>query len=175
MFNVDGRRVKVVTGGKTQTVNICTAENRHGAYDYTLRLRPPFITEEQLRRAAFSSVIELIQYLQQNHNASIERSPSDVSVPSSAPVIISKPLPAPLSNGETTWHHRAKKIVEESIDQFVLDFVAFPYLHRVEHSIHCELYRILKSHTLFASTYPMGSHISQPVHKEWPEYKRRPD
>jgi len=34
-------------------------------------------------------------------------------------------------------------LVEHAIDQLVLEFVALPYLHRVEHSLHCELYALL--------------------------------
>ncbi|GMT50264.1 MAG: hypothetical protein IEMM0008_1803 [bacterium] len=74
------------------------------------------------------------------------------------------------------WKEKVKEIVERSIDQFILDFIDFPYLHRVEHSIHCELYRILSNGRLLGNQYPLGDDsISQAVHKEWPEYKPRPE
>lgn len=174
MFNVGDRRVKVQTGQKTQTINICSEQNVHGVYDYILRLRPPFVSQEQLISESFASIDELMLYLQQNYSAHIEKSPSKASLSSSLPASSHKLVQTKLPQEESMWHLRAKRIVEASIDEFVLDFVALPCLHRVEHSIHCELFRILKSHTLFASAYPMGEHISQCVHKEWPEYKSRP-
>ena len=42
-------------------------------------------------------------------------------------------------------------------------------------AIHCELFKILSSRKIFSRTYPMGRWMSQPVHKEWPEYIPRPE
>ena len=176
MFNVNDRQVKVVTGRKTQTVNVCTTQNQNGVYDYILRLRPPFVTEEQLQSHSFASITDLVQHLQQNYNADVEKSPNKISLPTSSPTAQPNECqPTATSQAESTWQSNAKTIVEAAIDQLILDFVAFPFLHRVEHSIHCELFRILKSHTLFATTYPMGRYTCQSVHKEWPEYVIRPE
>jgi len=78
-------------------------------------------------------------------------------------------------DGASAWERTAKLAVEQAIDQLVLEFMEFPYLHRVEHSIHCELFRILSNRKIFSRTYPMGRWVSQPVHKEWPEYLPRPE
>jgi hypothetical protein len=64
---------------------------------------------------------------------------------------------------------------EECIDQFVAEFIEYPYLHRREHSIHCELFRILASRKMFGRIYPIGRWMTQPLHKEWPECVVRPD
>jgi hypothetical protein len=52
-----------------------------------------------------------------------------------------------------SWEANAKIAVEHSIDQFVLEFIEFPYLHRVEADAHCELFRILTAHKIFSRTY----------------------
>lgn len=180
MFIVEGRRVKVVTGRKTQTVNVCTEENRLGEYDYIVRLRPPFVDESTLVRESFMTIPDMINNLQVNYHADIQQHPgqaSKASIPStSRPVQVRQsPTSSGDKDGNDNWEKRATRLVETSIDQLILEFIEFPYTHRVEHSIHCELYRILKSHTIFASSYPMGSYSGQLVHKEWPEYIRRPE
>lgn len=168
MFFVAGRKVKVATGAKTQTVNICTDANLLGEYDYILRLHESLATEEELVEQRFSSIVGLIRYLQSTHHAAIEQSPV------SAVDMTTMEVVHPPDSSMSAWEAEVVAIVEEAIDQLVTDFVAIPYLHRVEHSIHCELYRLLKNHPLLAATYPMGSDTSQCVHKEWPEYIVRP-
>ncbi len=39
------RKIKIQTGAKSQTVNICTKENKFGTYEYTVRLHPPFFVK----------------------------------------------------------------------------------------------------------------------------------
>jgi hypothetical protein len=53
MIQLCGRRVKVQTGAKSQTVNICSSANIHGEYDYKVRLTPPAISEETLLGQSF--------------------------------------------------------------------------------------------------------------------------
>src|SRR5215213_9384506 len=50
-------------------------------------------------------------------------------------------------------------------------------LHRVEHSLHCELYSLLTANRTLGRPYPLGrSGIhTQLVHKEWPEPTARPE
>jgi len=64
-----------------------------------------------------------------------------------------------------------KKILETSIDSLVDNFVREPYIHRCEHSLHCELYTMLASHRALQGLYPIGSsgRKASLVHKEWPE------
>ncbi|MBZ5545659.1 MAG: hypothetical protein LAO07_18610, partial [Acidobacteriia bacterium] len=37
------------------------------------------------------------------------------------------------------------------------------------------LFKIMSGRKIFSRTYPMGRWMSQPVHKEWPEYIPRPE
>jgi len=64
-----------------------------------------------------------------------------------------------------------KKILETSIDSLVDNFIREPYIHRCEHSLHCELYTMLTSHRALQGLYPIGDsgRKASLVHKEWPE------
>jgi hypothetical protein len=79
MIYVCGRKVKVQTGAKSQTVNICAPSNIHGIYDYVIRLRPPFVGEQALRQRDFGSIEDLVTYLQRDHCGNVERSPAQNS------------------------------------------------------------------------------------------------
>jgi hypothetical protein len=76
MIQICGRNVKVQTGTKSQTVNICSSANVHGPYDYVVRLRPPFISKETLLRQHFSSIQDMVRYLERHHFGEIERTPA---------------------------------------------------------------------------------------------------
>jgi hypothetical protein len=76
MIHICGRKIKVQTGAKTQTVNICGTANVHGQYDYIIRLRPPSVSPEMLLGQNFKSIAELVQYLERSHRGRIERSPN---------------------------------------------------------------------------------------------------
>lgn len=84
------------------------------------------------------------------------------------------PITTTFSAWDSSWEDGAKATVEEVINQFVLEFIDFPYLHRAESSLHCELYRELSGSKLLERTYPLGEWSIQPVQKDWPEYYRRP-
>jgi hypothetical protein len=99
MFEICGRRVKVVTGPKSQTVNVCTLSN---------------------------------------------------------------------------WEITARRVTEAAIDQLVKEFVRYPYLHRCEHSIHCRLYELMVANKQLAEKLVFSHWVTQPVHKEWPEFIPRP-
>ena len=73
VIDICGRKVKVQTGTKSQTVNICSNANIHGQYDYIVRLRPPFISTETLLRQTFSSIEDLVRYLECDHAGEIEQ------------------------------------------------------------------------------------------------------
>ncbi len=186
MIHICGRKVKVQTGRKSQTVNICDARNIHGEYDYVVRLRPPSVDEDALLQKDFRSIEDLVHYLAREHFGSVERTPaigsSDPPREHSAGML--PPAFQATAGTETTgrerqpsstWEQEAKLAVENSIDQFILEFISSPYLHRVEHSVHCELFRILTSRKIFSRTYPMGRLSTQPIHKEWPECTPRPE
>ena len=46
---VAGRRIKIATGTKSQTVNVCTDKNADGVYEWVIRLSPPnFVSGSEL-------------------------------------------------------------------------------------------------------------------------------
>jgi hypothetical protein len=78
MFVLFDRKIKIQTGVKSQTVNICTRENILGKYEYRVRLQPPFFVEPgNLVEKQFRNIQEIVTYLQDQHNGTIEISPSD--------------------------------------------------------------------------------------------------
>ncbi len=61
------------------------------------------------------------------------------------------------------------RAVENAINRLVDDFLANPWLHRVEHSLHCELYGLMRAAPDIPKTVVTAAFTTQPVHKEWPE------
>jgi len=61
--------------------------------------------------------------------------------------------------------------VEAAIDSLVQGYVREPFRHRVEHSLHVQLFMLLSDIPGLAETYPLGrtGYESGLVHKEWPE------
>lgn len=191
MINICGRRVKVVTGTKSQTVNVCSLNNINDEYDYIIRLRRDFVTEEFLQLKKFGSIEEMVKYLEEHHYGDVEQFPTRISKAgyASEKLFQSETInnlknvtgrdtgnfDNILRESPSKWEVDARIAVEQSIDQFIIEFLEFPYLHRVEHSMHCELFKILSGRKIFASTFPMGRWITQPIHKEWPEYLPRPE
>ena len=168
MITICGRKVMFRKGPKTQTINICTEQNVRSLYDYTLRLRPPFITEDTLGSQNFESIEALVQYLKSKHHGTIEKYPSSKTLHG----LERQPE---LVTGISSWIEGAAIVVEHSINQLIHEFIYYPYLHRVEHSIHCELYRILSNQRMFMMMFPVGGWLSQPIHKEWREWTPRPE
>ena len=161
MFWIDGRKVYVKNGPAKQTINVCNAQNEEGKYDFVIRCTPTrHFSDDSLQSLGLNTVEALVEHLRNQQECDVEREP-DRRQHSDAER-------AHVEHVTSQWDRLAVSIVSKAIDQLVLDFIEFPYLHRVEHSIHCELFRILKSHTVFATTYPMGHRQTQCVHKEWP-------
>jgi hypothetical protein len=75
----------------------------------------------------------------------------------------------PISRETNLMNILANQAVENAINQLVDGFVANPWLHRVEHSIHCELYMLLKTLPGLQGKVEAKGLITQLVHKEWPE------
>jgi hypothetical protein len=73
------------------------------------------------------------------------------------------------------WIAVAVPLVERAITALVDGFLADPYLHRVEHSLHAELFSLLKEHELLAARQTLRDGLTtQLVHKEWPETHPQP-
>jgi hypothetical protein len=55
---IQGRRVYLRTGARTQTVNVCTALNRAGSYEVVYRLHGTRVTADQVRATATLAALE---------------------------------------------------------------------------------------------------------------------
>lgn len=73
MVEICGRRVKIRTGTKSQTVSICDIENLEGRYECIVRLPPPFVSASVLLGKKVSSIQDLIAYLERHHSGQIEQ------------------------------------------------------------------------------------------------------
>jgi len=159
-FWLDDRRVIVRTGTKSQTVNVCTPENAPGQYEAVYRLpilsaiAAPDVPEMADLHAFGTWVVE-------TRNALLEG-------PSGQPVV-----PAAVGIGaiDEAWLRAAVEKVEQAVDLLVDDFAEHPYRHRVEHSLHLQLYRALAGHQIFDVLVPIGGSSLRAglIHKEWPE------
>jgi hypothetical protein len=69
------------------------------------------------------------------------------------------------------WLSIAVEKVEQAVDLLVDDFAEHPYRHRVEHSLHLQLYRALADHPQLDVLAPVGTSSLRTglIHKEWPE------
>ena len=172
MIWVCGRKIKVATGTKSQTVNICSEENVHGLYDYVVRFegRGGFIgqtrlqAERFLQSRDFDIIEDFVHYLTDDCGGVLEQSPE---------------LPGKASACERSrfegdeWVQGAVVRVDSIVDEFVHDFVDRPYLHRVEHSLHCDLYGMLCGDDVIGTEVRVGRFVTRLVHKEWPEFRPR--
>jgi hypothetical protein len=176
MIYVDGRSVYIKTGPKSQTVNICTSENKHGVYESRLRISPPVeCIEARLDGLGFKSTKDLVAYVADELRGNLEVTSIEVARGGSAGGPVRKVLLEKSGDRVANWNALALRLLEQSIDQLVLDFVQNPYLHRVEHSIHAELFSLLSQHRIFSAIYAGRGFSTQTVHKEWPEFRPRPE
>jgi hypothetical protein len=165
---VDGRKVYLRKGDRSQSINVCDANNRRGVYEHRVYLFPPyFVTESQVVER--TSVDDLVQWLLGERYGQIEEQAPQEEIEEDATI--------GSDATEDDWLRQAIFLVEQSIDQLLREFLTNPYSQRVEHSIHARLFTILTSHTHFQQPCPFhgGHFLTQPVHKEWPETKRRPE
>ena len=74
MLIICDRKVKIATGRKTQTVNICTKNNTFGEYEYIVRIVPPYLPlEQELGSKSFSSVEDFFIYVHSHYKGTIEK------------------------------------------------------------------------------------------------------
>jgi hypothetical protein len=160
-FWLNGRRVIVRTGTKSQTVNVCTRRNAPGEYEVVYRL--PILSA-----IAASDVPEMADlrafgtWLVETRNALLEG-------PSGQPVVSGAAIG--VSAVDEAWLRVAVEKVEQAVDLLVDDFAEHPYRHRVEHSLHLQLYRALAGHRRLDVLAPVGTSSLRAglIHKEWPE------
>lgn len=181
-FSIRGRTIWLVMGKISQTINVCTEANRRGDYAWKVRLPAGrALTSADLGMSA--SVDDLIRRLTTEFGGVVELAPDgstgdrlELARPA-APLAERQRIARPTAVSDDEWIERARKITELCINELVLEFLDYPYLHRVEHSIHARLYALLRDQPLFDRHFPLqsGAAFTQPIQKEWPETKPRPD
>lgn len=190
-FFVEGRQGYIVTGSNQQSVNICQQGKRRGDgqqyCDWIIYIpRPHVVTDDECGR--FQTVAKLLEWLRNHKNGQVavaRNADKDIIDPVQPETGVAQPpsgLNQPAADQhvihtDNNWEAIARLIVEAAIDELVEDFVVNPCLHRVEHSIHCELFRLLTSHRHLNHVVPFcdGLGATQLVHKEWPETVARPN
>ncbi|TWU37501.1 hypothetical protein Q31b_42890 [Novipirellula aureliae] len=187
VFVLEGRNGYLRTAGQ-QSVNICNAGARpsegQGQCDFIIYLQHGFhVTDVECGNR--HTIVNLVSWLVHYKQGRIAKQPDgfvlldleDVRPPRG--VFIPPPVPPeppPPQQDETSWIQRAVAICDATINEVVEDFLEAPYLHRVEHSIHCLLFTALANHRHFQGEYQLheGNH-TQLIHKEWPETIPRPE
>lgn len=168
-----GRKIKVKNGRKTQTVNIYTNDMIHGQYDYIIRVSGVnnFVNGREIENRNFKEINDLLGYLREYHYGVVEKSPQNKSFENYNDYKTGNiRIPNHTEFGKDSW---IKEVIPESeriINNFLKKFMDFPYLHRVEHSIHCDLYNMLISNDVFNKKIKIADQTIQILHKEWPEY-----
>ncbi|MGF1634922.1 MAG: hypothetical protein ACFCVE_13800 [Phycisphaerae bacterium] len=155
-FYIGGRRISVCAGRQTQTVNVSASGNER-IYDPKFRItdRDLFVNGPLLQGYNFSSVDALHSYLNDRCG--------DCLIVEASGLRVSPRLIEP----DAEWVRSNREKLIATINNVVVSFVKDPYLHRVEHSIHCDLYNALLSQ--FPEPLEGGDFKSRLVHKEWPE------
>lgn len=172
MIWVCGRKVKVATGRKSQTVNICSEANTWGAYEYVVRFegKSEFIgqtrleAERLLGSKEFDTVRGLVDYLVCECGGDLEQSP-EIDVKGS--------YSENTSFQGDKWVREAVGKVDGIVDDFIRAFINRSYRHRVEHSLHCDLYGMLCGDDVIGAEVRVGRFVTRLVHKEWPEFRPR--
>jgi hypothetical protein len=159
---VGDRLVVVVIGSRSQTVSICTAAIRRGQYEDRYRLvgRAPLVPEDiEVHR----NVGQLRGWLEAL-GSSVRREDPQAPGRTLPSLIAAPPADNPCLRESIT-------AVETEIDRLVEDFLERPFMHRVEHSVHAQLFSMLGKHDRFRADYAIGdtSQRTQLLHKEWPE------
>ena len=168
-----GRKIKVKNGRKTQTVNIYTNDMIHGQYDYIVRVSGVnnFVNGREIEDKSFKKINELLGYLIKYHYGIVEKSPQNKSFENYNDYKTGNiRTPSHTGFGEDSWIEEAIPESEKIINNFLKKFIDFPYLHRVEHSIHCDLYNMLISSDVFNKKIKIADQTMQILHKECPEY-----
>lgn len=74
-----------------------------------------------------------------------------------------------------TWFESILPRFESAIDSLVNDFLQYPFRHRKEHSLHCELYHILAAELESKCIWNYGYFKAGIIQKEWPETVHAPN
>ncbi len=165
---VADRLVKVATGTKSQTVNICTPAAVLGTYEavYRLPISSAIQSSDLSNRGSLQALCEWLEL----HNGRLEHRSATGAAPTLAATIA-----APQADDE--WVQCAVQRVDRVISRIVAEFIADPLMHRVEHSLHARIWALLTADSMFREPVDIGKtgRRTQLVHKEWPETIPEPD
>lgn len=158
---VAGRTVKIVKGTKSQTVNICTPDNRLGDYVITYRLPPDTeVTTDLLTE--LTDLTSLEEWL-----VARDGTPEQPGTRPAESSLVARVAAPP---HDDAWVARAHEATDRAITALVNQFCKDPYLHRVEHSLHTLLHSLLTTEPDLQDVVRIGAsdYSTQLVHKEWP-------
>lgn len=169
-FFIGTRKVKLVRGPNTQTVNVYENRDENDIHMDKVRIAGEdlFVTDEFLQAQKFSSADEMISFLITERGGRVEQVIGETGYTSPKSM-------HPLISVDDLWTEAIIPEVEKAINRLVDEFVQLPYLHRVEHSLHCQLYGFLVESSLLAGVVNYGEVIARTVQKEWPETLPRRD
>ena len=137
-----------------------------------------FVNGIEIEDRGFKNLNDLFRCIKENHYGVIEKSSQDNSIENSSHysdnnIITTKNI---IDFKKASWVYEAIPKSEEIINNFLKNFMEFPYLHRVEHSIHCDLYNLFSKDEFFNKSVKLSDGTeTQILHKEWPEYRPRED
>jgi len=156
------RRIKLVTGTKSQTINICDQRNLDGEYEHVFRIHNP---DQFIKGGFFGNCSDLTEVIVGLRSLAVEEDPSPVEESVSS---------LNLYDVETSWTYSVLPLIEAAIDHVVDEFLAVPYLHRVEHSLHMAIYKHLTAFPPLAGTMSIRDFKVGIVQKEWPASPLKP-
>ncbi|NAZ80246.1 hypothetical protein GTR02_00220 [Kineococcus sp. R8] len=167
---MDGQFVKHVRGRLTQTVRIFVGPEVNSGVDACYRLP---IAQEVSRELIYqhNEIGSLKEWLVvRGGMLELPGEGGGGTGPGLEPLV-------GLTAADRAWAEQARPAVERAITAVVTEFIDNPYLHRVEHSLHAELFHFVKEHEVLSQivTFAGGALSTQLVHKEWPETRPRPD
>jgi hypothetical protein len=147
-------------------MKICTSANSPKEYEKYYRIPANSILDDEILKNKVNSEIKTLKELEGfienelNGNREPKREQSrSTMIPTSNYII-----------DHDSELGTVKEAVEDSINKFIEEFTRFPYLHRVEHSIHTQLFYIMMKNPCLSRQVVMGDGETQTllVHKEWP-------
>lgn len=154
---------KIRTGSRSQTVNRFPKGGPEGDYEAVYRIASvaDFFTNETWE--------SMVSQLGNQTPEEIEKQLLAIGAQFEGPRKAgSKPITIPT---DTKWGKAVEANVYEAIEELICRFLRYPQMHRVEHSLHCELYQILIEREVFSGFQNVGKTKTRLVQKEWPEVR----
>jgi hypothetical protein len=162
---IEGRKIIIHTQ-RTQTIKICTSANSPKEYEKYYRIPANSILDDKILKDKINNKVKTLKELDDfiknklNGNREPKREQSRSTMISTSNYSIN----------HDSELRKIKNAVENSINKFIDEFIQFPYLHRVEHSIHTQLFYVMMKNPYLSQQVFMGDGKTKTslVHKEWP-------